>query len=293
MRWPKLFVRCTAPFALLTMLGCSRLVDSFVYFPDRTLSGSPGAVGLAYEDVLFSAADGVELNGWWVPGSQSGPCLVFFHGNAGNLSDRLDVLRRLHDRLGLGVFLFDYRGYGRSSGRPSEKGLYADGRGARTLIRERGWDREGVVLYGRSLGAAVAIHSAAEDPPSALVVEAAFTSLADMARTHYPLLAGLVSPWLEGMYDNLAKIRRVTVPTLFLHGDQDEVAPIGMGWRLYDRCAEPKRFRTIPGAGHEDPAFVGGTAYWDAWKQLLDQARRPDRSAPGAGSARTPISDGG
>lgn len=287
MRWSTLLVRCTLALALLTMLGCSRLVNSFVYFPDRALSGAPGAVGLAYEDLYFPAADGVELNGWWVPGPRAGPCVVLFHGNAGNLSDRLDILRRLHDRLGLGVFLFDYRGYGKSSGQPSEKGLYADARGARTLIRERGWDREGIVLYGRSLGAAVAIQSAVEDPPSALVLEAAFTSLADMARTHYPLLAGLAAPWLEGTYDSLAKIPRVAVPVLLVHGDQDDVVPIGMGWRLYDRCPEPKTFRTIPGAGHDDPAFVGGAAYWGAWEELLREG------APAGEPARSPLPDGG
>lgn len=252
-------------------VGCASLVDAFLYFPERTLSGSPGAMGLVYEDLRFPTEDGPDLHGWWVPGQTPGPVILFLHGNAGNISHRLDILRRLHDRVGLGVLIFDYRGYGKSSGSPSEEGLYADARAARALLRVRGWDREGVILYGRSLGAAVALHSAVEDPPLGCVLEAPFTSLEDLARLHYPLLSTVVAPWVRGQYPNLATVRRLNSPVLFLHGDRDTVVPIGMGWRLFDAAPGKKWFRTLRGAGHDDPAFVGGEAYWAAWEEFLNR----------------------
>jgi len=278
--------RCLMLACLALSAGCSRLVDAFVYFPERSLAGAPGAVGLAYEEVRFPAADGTELSGWWIPGRRSGPAVLFFHGNAGNISGRLDILRRLYDRLGLDVFAFDYRGYGRSSGSPSEEGLYADAKGARELLHARGWDRGGVLLYGRSLGAAVAIQSAAEDPPEACVLEAAFTSLDDLARLHYPILSHLVRPWLRDAYPNLERIRKISCPKLFLHGDRDEVVPIGMGWRLFDACQAPKWFRTARGAGHDDPAFVGGDTYWEGWEAFLGELSRREQGGQPADLGR-------
>lgn len=272
---------CLALSALSLTAGCSRLVDRFLYFPERGSSGTPGAAGLEYEDLRFAADDGTELHGWWVPGRREGPCIVFFHGNAGNVSHRVDILRRLHDRVGLGVLLFDYRGYGRSAGSPSEKGLYADARGARGLARSRGWDRRGAILYGRSLGAAVALESASEAVPSACVLEGAFTSVEDMARHHYPLLSYLLMPWIRGQFPSVERVRGLGCPLLFLHGDQDRVAPIGMGWRLFDAAGEPKRFRTIRGAGHDDLGFLGGDGYWTAWEEFVREVEA--RSAAAAG----------
>ncbi len=274
-----LVLRCLMIGSLASTLGCARLVNAFLYFPERSLSGAPGAVGLAYEELRFAAEDGPELHGWWVPGQRQGPAILFFHGNAGNISHRLDILRRLYDRVGLSVLIFDYRGYGKSSGSPSEEGLFADARAARALLRARGWDRDGVVLYGRSLGAAVALHAAVEDPPLGCVLEAPFTSLEDMARLHYPVLSQLVMPWVRGRYANLAAVRRLASPALFLHGDRDGVVPIGMGWRLFDACPAPKWFRTLNGAGHDDPAFVGGEAYWGAWEEFLGQLAEKPRPA--------------
>jgi fermentation-respiration switch protein FrsA (DUF1100 family) len=274
MSLPDLALRCLMLVCLVAAAGCSRLVNAFVYFPERSLSGAPGAVGLAFEEVRFPAADGTELHGWWIPGRRAGPAVLFFHGNAGNISQRLDILRRLYDRVGLDVFAFDYRGYGRSDGSPSEEGLYADARGARALLRSRGWDKAGVLLYGRSLGAAVALDSAVEDPPEACVLEAAFTSLEDLARLHYPILSHLVRPWVQGAYPNIERIKGVRCPILFLHGDRDEVVPIGMGWQLFDACQAPKWFRTARGAGHDDPAFVGGESYWAGWESFLEELAR-------------------
>ncbi len=274
-----------AALTVMTLSGCSRWIDAFVYQPGRSPGTTPGTVGMVYEEVRFPAADGVELHGWWIPGTRAtDPVVVLFHGNAGNLSDRVDLLRRFHDRLGVALFAFDYRGYGLSSGRPSDRGLLDDARGVRALASARGWNERGLVLFGRSLGAAVALASAAEDTPAGLVLEAAFTTLEDMARLHYPLLSWPFRRLLAGRWNNMERIRQVRCPVLFLHGDRDRVVPIGMGWRLYDACTAPKAFRTLTGAGHDDPAFVGGEPYWEAWRRFLERLPAGpglDKSEPG------------
>ena len=266
----RLVIACLVGALLLS--GCARWADGIIYRPSRGLGLTPGSVGLAYEDVRFPASDGTEIHGWWIPGSRPGPAVLFFHDRAGNLSDRVDLVRRMAERLGVGILAVDYRGYGRSSGRPSDEGLRADARGARALVRQRGWDARGLVLYGRGLGAAVALASAVESPPDGLVLEGAFTRIEDMARLHFPVLSWPFMGLLRGRWDNLEAVTRVRCPVLFLHGDRDTEVPIGMGWRLYDLCPEPKWFRTVPGAGHDDPAFVGGDTYWDAWVGFLGRA---------------------
>ncbi len=283
--WGTVLSKGLAAIAALALLSaCSRVTDGFLFSPDNTLSGTPGSLGLAYEEVTFPAADGTRLHGWWVPGDPGRPAVVFFHGGDGNVSDRVDILKRLHERLGVGVLAFDYRGYGLSEGRPDEAGLLEDARGARALVRARGWGKAGTVLYGRALGAAVAIASAAESAPLGLVVESAFTSARAFVRVRHPVLAPLLASRLDGRFDALAAIPRVTCPALFLHGDRDRVTPIGMGWQLFDACAAPKRFRTISGAGHDDLAFVGGEPYWGAWETFLSGLRGSEfkKGGPGA-----------
>ncbi|MBE0595888.1 MAG: alpha/beta fold hydrolase, partial [Desulfuromonadales bacterium] len=143
----------------------------FLYFPTRTLVATPAAAGLPYEEVFFAAADGVRLHGWYLPGEPGRPALLFAHGNAGNISHRLENLRLFHQQLGVTVFIFDYRGYGQSEGRATEEGTYADARGALAWLRGRGWEAERLVYFGRSLGAAVALQLALEAPPAGVVLK--------------------------------------------------------------------------------------------------------------------------
>jgi fermentation-respiration switch protein FrsA (DUF1100 family) len=280
-------LQCALICVLSLSLGCSGLVDRFLYFPKRPVSQTPESVGLAYEDLRFPSADGTELHGWWVPGRRPGPAVAFFHGNAGNIADRLALLRYLHDRLGLGVLLFDYRGYGESAGTPSEEGLYADARGVRELIGARGWDGDGLILYGRSLGAAVALQSAVESRPLGLVLEAPFTNLKETARYNDPVLSHAVGPWIGDQYDNLSKIRTVKCRILFLHGDRDAICPIAMSWRLFDAATGPKWFHTVAGAGHNDLAFAGGEAYWETWLRFLGKIEKQARES--AASSGKPL----
>ncbi|WP_025321832.1 alpha/beta hydrolase [Deferrisoma camini] len=252
----------------LLLNGCGRWVDSWVYQPRSASAATPASRGVDYEDLTLEAADGVRLHAWWIPGKRDGPAIVFLHGNAGSLSDRVDLIQRFAERLGLPMLSLEYRGYGTSSGRPSQPGLVED---AGCALREaRSRVRGPVVFFGRSLGAAVALHAALRYPPDGLVLEGTFTRVEELARLHYPVLSWPFRRRLAGMWDNLAAAARQTVPALFLHGDKDRVVPIGMAWRVYDRYAGPKTFRTVVGAGHDDPAFVGGDAYWEAWEGFLD-----------------------
>ncbi len=256
-----------AALALLT--GCGSAVErSFIYYPTRRLEATPGDYGLAFEDVRVAAEDGVGLHGWYVPGRRA-VTLFWCHGNAGNISHRVHNLRLLHDRLGVGVLLFDYRGYGQSEGTPSEVGTYRDARAFRAWLRRREPPPHGesrpVVYFGRSLGAGVAAWLAVEDPPTALILETPFTSVRAMANATVPGAGYL----FRTRYDTLARIARVRAPVLVLHGDADEVVPFAYGRAVFAAAPEPKAFFAIPGARHNDTYVVGGEPYWQAWERFL------------------------
>jgi fermentation-respiration switch protein FrsA (DUF1100 family) len=244
------------------------LERSFIYFPERELIGDPAEFGLAFDDAYFVARDGVRLHGWFVPGPGDLTCL-WFHGNAGNISDRLENLRLLHDELGVSVFIFDYRGYGRSEGSPSEQGTYRDAEAALAYLLSRSdVDPERIVYFGRSLGSAVAVELATRRPPFALILESPFTSMADLVRHHYRFLpaTGLI----RTKYDSLSKIGKVRARLLVLHGDQDDIVPFEAGKRLFEAANEPKRFYAIRGAGHNDTYMVGGREYFRALREFVE-----------------------
>jgi hypothetical protein len=253
-------------FAPATTEGA--LEQRYIYFPDRQLVATPAAVDLVFEEVRFAAADGTALHGWYLPGEAGRPLVVFCHGNAGNISHRLESLSLLHG-LDLSVFIFDYRGYGQSEGTPSEEGTYADARGALAWLQQRGWTPAQMVYFGESLGAAVALQLAVEQPPAGLVLEAPFTSIAAMGRHHYFLLHFLLGWLLDARYDNLAKIGRIHSPLLIIQGEADSIVPPAMARRLYEAAGVPKALRLIPGANHNDLLFTGGSAYREAWREFL------------------------
>ncbi len=250
--------------------GCREAADrAFIYYPVRELIGTPASLGLAYRDVWFQAEDGIRLHGWLIPGARP-TTLLWCHGNAGNISHRLDNIREIQHRLGIGVFIFDYRGYGRSDGSPTEAGLYRDARAAReALIRDLGVPSEQIIYFGRSLGAAVALELALAHPPSGLILESPFLSVRAMANRTLPG-SGLL---FKSRFDSLDKIARLRTPLLILHGDADEVVPYEHGRRLWEAASEPKAFYTIPRARHNDTYLVGGSEYWEAWRRFLDSLR--------------------
>lgn len=243
------------------------VIERLIYYPEAHLEASPGDLGMAFEVASFAADDGVALHGWYVPGRRT-ETLVWFHGNAGNISHRLDNLRHLHNLVGVNVLLFDYRGYGQSAGTPSEAGLYADARGALAYLRGRDdVDPARIVYFGRSLGSAVAIDLAVTAPPAGLILETPFLSVREMATR---LLPGPLTAIVPSLFDNLAKISSITAPKLFIHGDRDDLVPYEQGRRLYDAAIAPKAFFTIRGAGHNDTYVVGGERYFRQIEKFLD-----------------------
>lgn len=247
---------------------------SFVYFPSRDVWTDPRSVGLPYEEIRLRTSDGLALGAWWVPSEKARGALVFSHGNAGNVADRLDQIRLFHD-LGLSVLIYDYRGYGRSEGSPLEAGTYRDMEAAEEhVIRDRSVPRNRLVLYGESLGGAVAVEAASRNAPAALILESTFTSIADMAARHYPWLP---ARWLLTIrYDSLAKIRSVRCPLLILHSPEDEIVPFAMGRLLFAGAPGPKRFVDLRGGHNDGGILVSGNAQ-ATLRSFLDETLPEDK----------------
>jgi hypothetical protein len=266
------------------VLGVTLLMLLFerrlIYFPMRTLEIEPAVLGLRHEDAFPVAEDGVKIHAWLLPLAGARRVVVVCHGNAGNISHRLDRALEMQRRLGVSVLLFDYRGYGRSEGSPDEEGTYRDARAAYGYLTEtKGVRPADLVLFGESLGAAVAVQLALERPAGALILESAFTSIPDMARAAYPFLPP-VGPLIRTRYETLAKLPRLALPLLVMHGERDEIVPHAQGRRVFEAAGGTKRFFTIPGAGHNDTYLVGGDAYWRTLAEFL--ASVGDADAPEA-----------
>jgi fermentation-respiration switch protein FrsA (DUF1100 family) len=231
----------------------------FIFFPDQKLEATPNHAGLDFQEIHFDSGDGCHLHGWYIPAGDKAPVLLWLHGNGGNISYELDGLARMH-RAGLASFIFDYRGYGLSTGQPSEAGIYRDGLAAYEYLRnELGVPLERIVFFGRSLGGAVAADLALKVPARAMILDGAFTRVGDMASHHYRWLPG------KGRYarkfDTAGKLAQTAIPKLIIHGEQDRVVPSWMGRHLFEVSMPPKEFYPIPGAGHEDTMPVGGEEY--------------------------------
>jgi hypothetical protein len=239
-----------------------------VFFPDPHLVGTPADWGLAYEEVWFTAEDGVKLHGWFVPRAGC-PAFLWFHGNAGNISHRLENIKLLHDLANVQVFIFDYREYGRSQGRISREGTFKDAAAAyRTVTETLGFPGTEVVLFGRSLGTALATDLAVRVPCRRLILESAFTNSQEMARLYAPFLFD----WRpKTPYDNLGKIGAVRVPVLVVHGTDDEIIPVAMGRRVFAAAPEPKELYLIPAAHHNDTYLVGGREYFARLQRFIHQ----------------------
>ena len=260
-----------ASVVLRYMLILDRMM---IYFPQRGIAATPDSVGLAYEDVYLNAADGTRIHGWHIRG-ESSITLLWFHGNAGNISHRLDNILMLNKRLGVGVFIVDYRGYGLSEGRPSERGIYMDAEAAfGYLTDELGLDAErDVVLFGRSLGAGVAVEMGTRYKVKGVILESGFTSIREMAgASGSPLPIPIVLTLFEARYDSISKIGRVESPALILHGDRDGTVPFWMAEKLFAAAREPKTLYPIRGAGHNDTVYVGGEAYFEALRGFIDES---------------------
>lgn len=254
-----------------TLSGGCRIEDRFIFHPDHVTDRDPSHIGVRFEDVFFTTQDGLRLHGWFIPHQDARATLVWFHGNAGNISGRLLNIKLLHDRINTNIFIFDYRGYGRSEGTVSEKGTYLDGEAAINylLSRQEAAARR-LILFGRSLGAAVAAEMAIRFASLGLILESPFVSIPEMARAIFPSLP--IAWLLQTRYDTMEKVRLVKTPILVLHGDRDATVPFAQGKRVFEIASHPKKFHRIVGASHNDTFLVGGEEYYGALRDFIESA---------------------
>ncbi|MBN1867307.1 alpha/beta hydrolase [Candidatus Sumerlaeota bacterium] len=238
-----------AGFYLVLCVAVFLLQGRLLYFPSRDVGQMPSDARLDFEDLTLETSDGEKISAWYVPAREPRGTVLFCHGNAGNITHRIATLLLLND-LRLNVLIFDYRGYGESSGRPTEKGTYLDARAAWDyLVEKRGAKPKEIVPFGRSLGGAVAAHLAAEVEPRALILESTFTSIPDMGARTYPFLP--VRLLCRFDYDTREILPNVRCPVLIVHSPNDEIIPYNHGRALYDAANEPKTFLELRGSHNE------------------------------------------
>ncbi len=260
----------TAAAVALALTGKTMIDEfierNFIFFPTSGLAFTPDEWGIEYEDVYFNTSDDVRLNAWLISAGADAPMVLWFHGNAGNIADRIENAKLLHAR-GLSLFMVDYRGYGKSEGTPSEKGINEDGRAAYDYLLSRGVAPENLIVFGRSLGSTVAVYLAARNKCAGVILESAFTNMADMAKRHFPVIPGTGGFKLK--FPSIDRVGSIDEPILFIHGDQDEIVPYELGRRLFEAATAEKDFYTIEGAHHNDTYFVGGKEYFDRFEKFV------------------------
>ena len=241
--------------------------DQLLFQPSHRLIATPDAAGMAYDTVHLDTEDGETLHGWWIPAADvSRETLLFFHGNAGNISGRLESVQQFH-RLGLNVLIVDYRGYGESTGTPSEQGLYKDAQACwHHLTETRDVAPEDIVIFGRSMGGGPATWLATQHTPGALILESVFTTVPDVGAHHYPFLP--VRALATNQFDNESRVATIDVPTLHIHSRDDRVVPFELGREVYEAAAEPKQFLEIAG-GHNDGFLVSEDSYLETIDAFL------------------------
>ncbi len=242
-------VRAVAMGYVLLAIGLFFFQSRLVYFPKSELIAAPDDYGLAFEDVSLLTADDVKLHGWFIPAGKPRGAVLFCHGNGGNISYRLDTLKILHE-MGLSVLIFDYRGYGRSDGAPSERGTYLDAQAAWDfLTKDKLFAPGSIIIHGRSLGGAIAAHLAKDNLPAGLIVESSFSSATDIGVEKLPFMPARLLSRFD--YNTVEFVKRVKCPVLVIHSADDRLIGIDHGRRVYAAANEPKTFVEISGSHNE------------------------------------------
>ncbi|MFH1442104.1 MAG: alpha/beta hydrolase [Candidatus Omnitrophota bacterium] len=236
-----------------------------LFYPAKELELTPEQAGLNYEDVYFDSSGKVQLNGWFIPSKENRYTIIFCHGNAGNISHRIEKII-FFNKLGCNVFIFDYRGYGKSKGTPSENGFYSDALAAYNYLLSRGIRSEQVIGYGESLGGAVIIDLASKDKMKAVIIDSVFPSTKDMARKIYPFLPYWL---LASRFDSFKKIQSIQIPKLIIHSINDEIVPYQFGQKVYNAAAEPKEFLQVYG-GHNSCFYDSAELFKEKISGFLD-----------------------
>lgn len=243
----------------------------FIFQPSPWIERNwAGLSGLPLEEVWLPVDESITIFGWFVDAGPGKPVLLWCHGNAGNIIHRLDGIAELYRR-GVSIFIFDYRGYGRSTGSPSEPGMYQDAlAGYDYLLHQRRVASQQIVLFGRSLGACAAGEVAFRQSTAGVILEGAFPSIQSMADHHY---LGLPARWFVDVECNLVqKVAKLQVPILIIHGEKDAIVPIDLGRQVFDAAQEPKQWYTVAGAGHNDVPYIGGDPYFQRIVDFVQKA---------------------
>lgn len=246
-----------------------------MYYPAKEIESTPINAGLKYEDVFFDSDDGLKLNGWFIPAGNPRGTLLFCHGNAGNISHRIEIIK-IFNKLNLNIFIFDYRGYGKSQGSPTEAGLYRDAQAAyKYLLSRKNVNKETVVIYGKSIGANVAIDLASKVKAAVLISESGFSSAYDMGKKLFPYLP---IKWIITVkYDALTKIKNISIPKLIIHSQDDEIVPFELGNKLFEAASQPKEFYQMQG-GHNEAPFIAKEEYSAKINNFLSKYLNPMKS---------------
>ncbi|MBD3427140.1 MAG: alpha/beta fold hydrolase [Candidatus Omnitrophica bacterium] len=254
---------------LLAVYLIRYIENKSLFFPMKEVTTDPDSIGLLYEEVYFETADGRRLNGWFIPRDGSDFTVIFCHGNAGNIGHRLSKLSMLNE-LDLSVFIFDYRGFGKSEGVPREKGLYTDALAAYEYISiSRGVPENRIILYGESLGAAVSAEVAAKKRPEALVTEEAFTCLRDMAKKAYPYVPHFI---FSSRLDTMRELKKAECPKLIMHSIDDEIVFYDLGEKLFREARSPKEFLQLRGT-HTTAFLDSKELYQEGLSSFLEKIR--------------------
>jgi len=271
-------MRWILPLSLVVLivsiiLGRAMNEVGLIYFPDANYAVTPADFDLDAENIQLKTDDGIQVSGWWLPAREklnSTYTILHLHGNAGNISHRLDIAQALN-RSGWNLFLLDYRGYGRSEGKPSEKGFYLDAQAAYDyLVQEKQVLPQQLVLFGESIGCSVAIELACHHTAWAMILQTPMTSITDMARHHYPWLLPLRA-LIKSRFDVLPKVEQLKIPTLIIHGTEDEIVPFEHGKKVFEYYAGPKYFYEVPGAMHNDLFYRAGDKIMQRIQQFIDE----------------------
>lgn len=245
---------------LILSLGLYVFQRYLIYVPAKVVPTREAYQALDMQEVQIATPDGLHLLAWYKPASENQPTVLVLHGNAGHIGNRMPLARQLIES-GFGVLLLEYRGYAGNPGSPSESGLYSDADAAMTFLNKQGVKDKRIVVYGESLGTGVATKVATQYSVCAVVLQSPFTSLASVARYHYPWI--LLSPWDK--FDSLSRIRQINAPLLVLHGKDDTLVPFEEGLTLFNQALEPKKMIALPGKDHnalwDDEFFEQVTAF--------------------------------
>ena len=237
-----------------------------IFYPTKEIEYLPSQAGLEFEDVFFKSSDNVDINAWFVPAKDSRYLVLFCHGNAGNIRHRVEKIKIFHE-LGLSVFILDYRGYGRSKGAPSERGIYRDAKSAYDYLLSRKIKPEQIIGYGESIGGAVVIDLGYKNKMAGLIIDSAFSHAKDMAKIIYPFLPYWI---FSSRFDSIGKIKSIKTPKLIIHSINDEIVPYKLGRKLYEAAAEPKEFLEVHG-GHNSNFFESETIYREKIKDFVNK----------------------